>query len=287
MGKSEKVPDQRAIKIGGLPVIESCTFTEAGAGHTGNKFLSEHLLLYVVEGTYAAKHGTEHVVVQENEMILLRKAIVVEYEKRGRPENNNRFEAVLFFMSDNLIREFIKTSGFTNGAQAAPDQAIYKFPATSKLKGFISSVKPYFEDPDDVNQGLIRIKMLELLYDLANADPRLVSQLLQLHSPARKDISAIMEANYTRPVSLNDLAYMAGRSLSSFKRDFQVIYNVSPAQWVRERRLKYAMHLLTTTDMDVSDVCYETGFESTAHFSRTFKEFFGVSPSAMKKRPVG
>jgi AraC-like DNA-binding protein len=285
MGKSEKLPDQQFIKMGGLSVIESCAIIEPEAGHKGNKFLSEHLLLYVLEGTYKAKYGNEEIAVQQNEMILLRKAIVIEYEKYPAPENN-RFEAVLFFMMDDLIREFVKTSGFKNGHDSRHDQVFYKLAATSKLKGFISSIQPYFEDPGDLNQGLIRIKMLELLYDLANADPLLLNQLLHMNSPARKDISAIMEANFTNPVSLNDLAYMAGRSLSSFKRDFQLIYNVSPAQWVRERRLQYARHLLTTTDMDVSRVCYESGFESIAHFSRTFKEFFGINPSGLKKRPV-
>lgn len=284
MGKSEKQPDQRVIKMGDISVIRSCAFTGASAPYKGSEFLSEHLLLYVLDGSYVATYGTERVEVCQNEMILLRKAIAIEYEKYGDPENNGRFDAVVFLMSDDLIREFVKTSGFRSNIQQ--EQPIYKVSATSKLKGFISSVCPYFEEPDDLNQGLIKIKMLELLYDLAHADPQLVNQLLQMNSPARKDISAIMEANFTNPVSLNDLAYMAGRSLSSFKRDFQQIYNGSPAQWIREKRLKYASHLLSTTDMDVSDVCYESGFESIAHFSRTFKEFFGVSPSGLKKRPV-
>lgn len=286
MGKSAKLPDQRVIKMGDIAVIESCTFTGSPEGYRGSKFLTEHLLLYVLDGQYTAKHGAEQAVVRPNEMVLLRKAIAIDYEKHMATENNYRFEAVLFFMSDDVIREFIKTSGFKNGVNGHQDQALYKISATNKLKGFISSIKPYFEEPDNLSQGLIKIKMLELLYDLANADPLLVNQLLLLNSPARKDISAIMEANYTNPVSLNDLAYMAGRSLSSFKRDFQQVYKIAPAQWIRERRLKYAQQLLTTTAMDVSDVCYESGFESIAHFSRTFKEFFGVSPSGLKRKPV-
>lgn len=286
MGKSEKQPVQRVIRMGGISAIESCTLIDAPEGHKGSKFLSEHLLLYVLEGQYNVRHGSEYVEVRPNEMVLLRKAIVIDYEKYVLVEHSDCFEAVLFSMSDDLTREFIKTSGFKNAVGNQQDRAIYKISATNKLKGFISSVKPYFEEPDNHSQGLIRIKMLELLYDLANADPLLVNQLLLMSSPARKDISAIMEANYTNPVSLNDLAYMAGRSLSSFKRDFQQIYNIAPAQWIRERRLKYAQHLLTTTDMDVSNVCYESGFESIAHFSRTFKEFFGVSPSGLKRKPV-
>jgi len=286
MGKFEKMPDQQVIKLNGLSVIESCTLTGAPEGHKGSKFLAEHLLLYVLDGSYTVKHGTEHAVVQKNEMVLIRKAIAIEYQKFGAPENNNRFEAVLFFLKDEFIREFIRSSGFRNGHGSQEDTAIYKLPATSKLRGFISSIQPYFEDPDNIYQGLVKIKMMELLYDLAHADPHLLHQLMHLNSPARKDISLIMESSFTNPVSLSDLAYMAGRSLSSFKRDFRLVYKMSPAQWIRERRLQYASHLLRTTDMDVTDVCYESGFESVAHFSRSFKEFFGINPSELKKRPV-
>ncbi|WP_245592363.1 helix-turn-helix domain-containing protein [Ectobacillus panaciterrae] len=69
------------------------------------------------------------------------------------------------------------------------------------------------------------------------------------------------------PVSLNELAYLSGRSLSTFKRDFRKIYNTSPMKWIRNRRLDKAKELLTHTSLSVSDVCFSTGFENIAHFS--------------------
>ncbi|WP_083794604.1 helix-turn-helix domain-containing protein [Leadbetterella byssophila] len=126
--------------------------------------------------------------------------------------------------------------------------------------------------------------MLELLYDLAGTDKNLLQQLLQMKQPVRTEIPEVMEKNYTSPVSLTELAYLSGRSLASFKRDFQAIYNMAPSQWIRNKRLDKAKEVLENTSMAVSDICYTLGFENPAHFSRIFKEHFGYPPSNLRQQ---
>lgn len=81
---------------------------------------------------------------------------------------------------------------------------------------------------------------MELLYDVAECNRNMFLQILQLHEPVRTDIRNVVEQHYASPVSVSELAYLSGRSLSSFKRDFQNIYNVAPATWIREKRLEKA-----------------------------------------------
>lgn len=85
------------------------------------------------------------------------------------------------------------------------------------------------------------------------------------------------------PVSLSDLAYLSGRSLSTFKREFQAIYNKPTFQWIRNRRLEKAKELLVSSGLSAIDVCFATGFENVAHFSKSFKKKYGVPPSDIKK----
>ena len=129
----------------------------------------------------------------------------------------------------------------------------------------------------------MRLKMLELLYDIASTDKNLFQQILQLKKQVCRDLPSIVEENYANPVTLADLAYLSGRSLSSFKRDFQSIYKIPPAQWIRQKRLAKAKELLAT-NLPVKDVCYSLGFESVAHFSRLYKGHFGHTPSYTKNR---
>jgi transcriptional regulator GlxA family with amidase domain len=104
------------------------------------------------------------------------------------------------------------------------------------------------------------------------------------YNTGRPDITTTVEGNILNNISLQELAHLSGRSLSSFKRDFHAIYNMPPSQWIRERRLEKARELVMRTSMSVTDICYTLGFENIAHFSRLFKTYFGVAPTRYKIR---
>jgi AraC-like DNA-binding protein len=91
-----------------------------------------------------------------------------------------------------------------------------------------------------------------------------------------------VEENIMNSLSLQQLAMMSGRSLSSFRRDFLAIYNMPPSHYIRQKRLEKARELLKSTTMTVTDICYTLGFENIAHFSRLFKSYFKSSPSEFR-----
>jgi AraC-like DNA-binding protein len=270
---------QNIMELADVSIVESCT-----QAHQTQKvmFLEDHLLLFVLEGTFMIKLGTQQFEVKKNEMILLKKFNSIETWKLGNPDNNHAFESMMFFIKDNFLLEFLKTENihlFKN-QEVAP---IFVRPFKNRLLKFLESLKPYFRDKEEVNANLFRIKMLELLYDLAHTDKNLLLQLIQLKTQYRTDIPKIMEENYLNPVSLKELAYLSGRSLSSFRRDFENIYHESPAKWIQNRRLRKAKELLTLTEMNVTDVCHAVGYENISHFSRLFKNFWGYPPSETRQ----
>ncbi|MBO7746969.1 helix-turn-helix transcriptional regulator [Paenibacillus sp. MWE-103] len=267
------------LKLNGLTVIESCTYTE---GLTGELFLEHHLLLFVLKGNYTVRHGSQSYVVRENEMVLLQKAIVVEYEKHGEPGADYLLDYMMFFLHDELIHEFVKLADLkSRPAEAVP---VSVKAASDRLIGYAASLKPLFREPERVDNGLVKIKLLELLFDVAASDERFLFQLAQLKQKGKRNIAEVVEENLFNPVTLSDLAYLSGMGLSTFKREFSDMYNTSPLQWIRGRRLDKARELLLHSPMSVTDVCFTTGFENAAHFSKAFKERHGISPSAFKQR---
>lgn len=272
--------NQIALKLNGLTVIESCIYTEC---KEGTLFLEDHMLLFVLKGTYTVRFGDQVHTVRKNEMVLLHKSIVIEYQKSGEEEAEYVLDYMMFFLKDEVLNDFIKMA---NVMPAYPSilVPISVFPVNERLIHFIESLKLMIKEPDRISAGLIKIKLLELLFGVSDADDKLLFQFFQLKRKEKRNITEIVEENLFNPVSLSDLAYLSGRSLSSFKRDFQAIYNTSPLQWIRNRRLDRAMELLANSVMSVTDVCYSTGFENVAHFSKVFKERFGVSPSMVKSR---
>lgn len=269
---------QNALMLDGCSGIEQCIHsTEV----KGTMFLEQHLLLIVLEGSVVLTYGKQEYTLGKNDMILLKKATAVKYHKFGNDENDHIYDSLMFSIKDDLLKSFLATSEIK---VAKPEGEIKTdvYPMNECLVAFAHSLKPYFFEHSVVHPGQLRLKIMELLYDVAESNRKMFLQILQLHEPVRTDIRNVVEQHYASPVSVSELAYLSGRSLSSFKRDFQNIYNIAPATWIREKRLEKAKDMVETTALSVSDICYSLGFENVSHFSRIYKEFHGQAPSVAR-----
>lgn len=269
---------QNSLMLDGCSAIEQCIHsTEV----KGTMYLDQHLLLIVLEGSVDLTYGKQEYKLGKNEMILLKKATAVKYHKFGNAENDNIYDSLMFSIKDDLLKSFLATSEIK---VAKPEGEIKTdvYPMNECLVAFAHSLKPYFFEYSVVHPGQLRLKIMELLYDVAESNRKMFLQILQLHEPVKTDIPNVVEQHYASPVSVSELAYLSGRSLSSFKRDFQNIYNVAPATWIREKRLEKAKDMVETTALSVSDICYSLGFENVSHFSRIYKEFHGQAPSVAR-----
>ena len=263
-----------SLQLDGGSIIDQCIVT---AGERGTFFLEQHLLYVVLGGSVKLTCGRQSWTVGKNEMILLRRAQSVSYEKQGS-EETGLFESQLFAINDELLKDFLTSQQVVIPAMTE-EYGAQVSPMSERLVAYCWSLSPYFNDPSQVNPGLLRLKVMELLYNVMDCSKNIFRQMLQLRQPVKTDIHRVVEENYTSPISLDELAYLSGRSLSSFKRDFQDIYGESPARWIREKRLAKAHEMLRSSSLSVADVAYSLGFENPTHFSRIFKQQYGYAPS--------
>ena len=262
-----------SLVLDGGSVIDQCIAT---AGDKGTFFLEQHLLYVVLGGEVKLTCGKQTCVVRKNEIVLLRRAHSVSYEKQG-DKKTGLFESLLFAITDELISDFLTQQHITI-PQMTEELGVKVSPMSDRLVAYCWSLSPYFNDPSQTNPGLLRLKVMELLYNVMDCSKNIFRQMLQLRQPLKTDIHRVVEENYTSPISLEELAYLSGRSLSSFKRDFQSIYNTTPAKWIREKRLSKARQMLQASQMTVAEVAYSLGFENPTHFSSIFKQRYGSSP---------
>ncbi|MBQ9636498.1 MAG: helix-turn-helix transcriptional regulator [Prevotella sp.] len=265
-----------SLVLDGGSIIDQCIVT---AGERGTFFLEQHLLYVVLGGSVRLTCGRQSWTVGKNEMILLRRAQSVSYEKQGS-EETGLFESQLFAINDELLKDFL-TSQQVQIPQMKEEYGTQVSPMSDRLVAYCWSLAPYFNDPSQVNSGLLRLKVMELLYNVMDCSKNIFRQMLQLRQPVKTDIHRVVEENYTSPISLDELAYLSGRSLSSFKREFQDIYGEPPARWIRAKRLSKAHDMLRSSSLSVADVAYSLGFENPTHFSRIFKQQYGYAPSRL------
>lgn len=209
----------KSFILDGCSVIDSCIHSTI---ETENMFLEEHLLFFMLKGKVSLYYGKKRYVVHKNEMMLLKKATSIQYGEDST-ENGNAYEGLMFCLNDNLIKEFLAQSNLkVAGMPEEIKTAVY--PMNERLVAFADSLKVYFENPSSVNPGVVRLKIMELLYNISESNENIFRQILQFNKPVRADIREIVEEHYPTPVSVPQLAFLSGRSLSAFKRDFQEIY---------------------------------------------------------------
>ncbi|MGN0036152.1 MAG: helix-turn-helix domain-containing protein [Bacteroidaceae bacterium] len=93
-------------------------------------------------------------------------------------------------------------------------------------------------------------------------------------------VMAFVEAHIDdAELGVNDMAEAAATSRSGLNRKLKSIVGLTPADFLREARIKQACRRLAETDASVSDIAYGCGFNDPKYFSKCFKNSVGHSPS--------
>lgn len=102
---------------------------------------------------------------------------------------------------------------------------------------------------------------------------------LNTRNPRVIEIVKVMQDNIENPYSLDALADKTGYSRRQIERLFRAYVNNTPSVFYKNLRLDRARCLVVETNMTVSEIAAATGFASSAHFAKLFRERFGHSPS--------
>jgi AraC family transcriptional regulator len=95
-----------------------------------------------------------------------------------------------------------------------------------------------------------------------------------------------IEAHLNDNLSLADIALAAGLSKFHFSRLFKAAIGLTPHQYVLKRRIERAATQLKKDDVAIAAVAHQFGFTDQSHFTRTFKQFKGMTPKAFKQGDI-
>jgi transcriptional regulator GlxA family with amidase domain len=111
---------------------------------------------------------------------------------------------------------------------------------------------------------------------LTSQDPALLRRLLRA-----KDR---MDAASQEAWPVRRLARVSGVSEAHFARSFKQAFGVPPHRYLLTRRIERASALLRDTDLPITEIAFQTGWESLGTFGRTFRDITGESPGAIRER---
>lgn len=91
---------------------------------------------------------------------------------------------------------------------------------------------------------------------------------------------AVLDENLTDPdLNIEDFSKHVGMSRMQLHRKLKAITGLTATEFIRTQRLRLAASLLEKSDVNVSEICYQVGFNNPSYFSKCFKDEFGCLPS--------
>lgn len=243
-------------------------------------FHPEVELVYVNQGQ-GKRHIGNHISYFNNSMLILIGANLPHNGFVDRLTANGS-ETIVQFKLDFLGKIFYNIPEMSNINalfKRAKKGIIFK-PETKKIVG------PKIESLLEC-QGMTRvIKLLDILNDLSvandysflNAD----GFAFETEPQDSEKIDIIFKHinnNFTRHISLDEIASQVSMTVPAFCRYFKKATGKTFTKLVNEYRVVHATKLLQENQTSITDICFECGFNNFSHFNRLFKEFTGKSAS--------
>lgn len=156
-----------------------------------------------------------------------------------------------------------------------------------RIEGLEVGADSYIPKPFNIDHLKIRInKLIELRQTIKNkyeGKLEIRKDEIKIKSGDEKlleKFEGILKEQMDNPdLSIETISQQIGISRSQLQRKLKQLTNQNPSDYMKSMRLRYAAALLVNKDLSISEVTYACGFASLSHFSNSFREFYGMSPT--------
>lgn len=262
---------------------EKITSCYIGPQISPEQFIAEHFFLYLAKGIMHGYDGHQNHVLNSGECCIVRKNRLARYNKQ---KIDDKFEKVIIILDEAFLRSF-KEKHLIEESTANSSHAFIRINQSELVPNFISSLMPYYGSGGKVDDTFADVKREELVLILLRINPELKNILFDFGAPEKIDLEEFMSKNYRFNVSIDRFAYLTGRSLSVFKKDFANIFGETPSRWLMKKRLQEAYFQIEKKGKRPAEIYLDLGFENLSHFSFAFKKKFGVAPNEIIKAQAG
>lgn len=128
----------------------------------------------------------------------------------------------------------------------------------------------------------IRLHLWKTYSEGGSAKMRQTSKALGMDPVTTRKLKEYIHDHLSDRLSLNAMANLAGLTTHQFLARFRQMFGSSPMQYVIQKRLQHAQHLLLTTRKDITTIALDSGFSSHSHLTSCFRQHLGCSPSLFR-----
>lgn len=160
-------------------------------------------------------------------------------------------------------------------------------PCTASIRQMFYHIKQECEEKKPCYQTEVRNSIISILinifrnYNYAISTIDCVTNYADIHN-LQKAITFINE-NFCKDISLDDIAQATYISKYHFARLFKSVYNMTVWDYVNIKRIDKAIHLLGSSNENITNIAIKSGFNSVTNFNRTFKKVTGCVPKEYRQ----
>lgn len=220
--------------------------------------------------------------IGEYELVLIGGKDLEHVWEQGRCKSKDIREITIQFSSDIFGDDLLSKNQFASIRRMLrrADHGLV-FPLSSIMKVY-STLDTIAHEQERFVQFL---KFLYILYELSvSDDARVLASSSFAHTDRSTEsrrvqkVKQYIDANYAKPLKLADLADLVGMSSVAFSRFFRQRTGRTLSEYIIDIRLGYAARMLVDSTKNISEICYECGFNNLSNFNRTFKEKRNYTP---------
>ncbi|MGD9664297.1 MAG: helix-turn-helix domain-containing protein [Novosphingobium sp.] len=239
---------------------------------------SDLLIIYQLAGTARVSVTTD----QRRYATTSRAGLVsiIHFDSSVRWDIGGEFSSLSLHITEDFVRKHGCDALAARQLPSRPSLAVSNPFVTATLDVLAEKMRSQIDHDGSVAEALTAA--LITFIDHGLRDGMRVPTPRALADDALNKVYDFVDQSLEQNISVNDLAALVDMPVTQFARQFYTATQITPYQFVIERRLRQAYDMLRESDEDISEIALRCGFSSQSHFSSVFKKLRGLTPAAYR-----
>lgn len=153
---------------------------------------------------------------------------------------------------------------------------------TKRLVHNLEMLSGYLDQIDPRSENIKLHILYDILYDITLR--QVTTDHLRIEDDTISRIIEYIEGNFNKKISLSDIAPELGITTSGLIYKFKKHTGLKPFEFIIQLRINHAKKLLLQTDLNLTRIAEECGYENMYYFSNAFKKCTGIPPSLFRSQ---
>lgn len=242
--------------------------------------LNQNTISFLIDGNKEVVFDNSTLSIDNSKFLIMKLGHCLMTEKLS---NTRNYRSVLLFFSNDILMKFIQKNEL-NKNELIKYKSVYSFKYDEFIQRFVNSLLDISKLSKNIQKRMLEVKFEEIILYLTEIyGSEFLHSLSEKSNDSSQKFIQTVETNWMSKLTLKELAFLCNMSISTFKREFEKHYGVSPIKWFQNKRLEYSNELLYKEQKRSSEIYSEVGYENLSSFIKAYKSKYGVTPKQHHK----